>query len=372
MNQVLLQREEDLLAWLSDKERVMLVCGSSAKKLPLYALLEEKLRERNGEIVIFSDFKPNPEYDSVVKGVRLFREKGCKAILAIGGGSAMDVAKCIKLFADAPGDGAEGSFLKESSEGKVPFLAVPTTAGSGSEATRFAVIYYRGVKQSITSESILPDAVYLEGSLLLTLPEYQRKSTMLDALSHAMESYWSVHATEESKEYAATAIREILGGMTDYLSNTPEGNARMLRAAYTAGKAINITKTTAGHAMAYKVTGLFGAAHGHATALINRVLYRRMVELLEAGNCKVSDRTTTDNVMSALTEIAGLLGCNSAREGVDKYDRIYRNLGLDVPKASEEELDILVSSVNPERLQNHPMIFTNEELKEIYRRAFRD
>jgi alcohol dehydrogenase class IV len=372
MSQVLLQREEDLFVWLSDKQRVMLVCGSSAKKLLLYALLEEKLKEKNGEFVIFSDFKPNPEYDSVVTGVRLFREKECKAILAIGGGSAMDVAKCIKLYADAPGDGAEGSFLKESSEGKTPFLAIPTTAGSGSEATRFAVIYYQGVKQSITSDSILPDAVYLDGSLLLSLPEYQRKSTMLDALSHAVESYWSVHATDESKNYAAEAIHTILEEMSAYLGNTSEGNAQMLRAAYTAGKAINITKTTAGHAMAYKVTGLFGTAHGHATALINRALYRRMVELLETGNCKVSDRTTTENVMRALSEIAVLLGCNSAREGADKFDKICRDLGLEVPKVSEKELDLLVSSVNPERLQNHPMLFSYEDLKGIYRLAFQD
>ncbi len=109
MSQVLLQREEDLFVWLSDKQRVMLVCGSSAKKLLLYALLEEKLKEKNGEFVIFSDFKPNPEYDSVVTGVRLFREKECKAILAIGGGSAMDVAKCMILYSDGSEDGSEGS-----------------------------------------------------------------------------------------------------------------------------------------------------------------------------------------------------------------------------------------------------------------------
>ncbi len=92
----------------------------------------------------------------------------------------------------------------------IPLLAVPTTAGTGSEATRFAVIYYGGNKQSVTSESLIPDAVVLDPDTLITLPLHQKKATMMDALCHSIESFWSINSTDESKEFSRTAIREIL------------------------------------------------------------------------------------------------------------------------------------------------------------------
>lgn len=108
---------------------------------------------------------------------------------------------------------------------------------------------------------------FLTPGALKTLPAYQRKSTMLDALCHAVESFWSVHATAESKAYSRDALKMIRRYAEDYLANCDEGNAGMLLAANTAGKAINLTQTTAGHAMCYKLTSLYGLAHGHAAAL---------------------------------------------------------------------------------------------------------
>ena len=153
---------------------------------------------------------------------------------------------------------------------------MPTTAGTGSEATRYAVIYYNDAKQSITSKSIIPSTVLMDPNALKTLPVYQRKATMCDALCHAIESFWSVNSNEESKKYSRAAIKGVLKNMQGYFENTEEGNAGMLRAAYDAGKAINITQTTAGHAMCYKITSLFGCAHGHAAILCDRVLFSWM------------------------------------------------------------------------------------------------
>ena len=346
--------------WFSDKECVLVVCDDS---IHFMEAISKKLKETKTPIVYFSDFQSNPHYESVVKGVEVFRSSKCDSIMAIGGGSSIDVAKCIKLYANLPGDGANGAWLKADIEtNKIPLLAMPTTAGTGSEATRYAVIYFDDKKQSITSESIIPTTVLLDPGVLKTLPMYQKKATMCDALCHAIESYWSVNSTDESKEYSKAAIRSVIKNMDGYLSNTDEGNAGMLEAANFAGKAINITQTTAGHAMCYKITSLFGCAHGHATILCNRVLYPWMIDNTD----KCIDPRGEDYMKQILDEIGLALGCSNAREGADKLISIFDSLELDVPSATESEYEELITSVNPVRLKNHPIQLTESSIDDLY------
>ena len=181
MRQTILEangRYDVLDAWFTQNhvQRAMLVCGRSIAGLKINEYLQ-KVPERLGtEIVRFMDFQPNPRYESVIEGVKLFRESGCDAVIAVGGGSAMDVAKCIKLYFALPGDGAGGAWLKaKPAPNDVPFLAMPTTSGTGSEATRFAVIYYDGAKQSVSDLSCIPGTVLMDASVLKTL---DRKSVV--------------------------------------------------------------------------------------------------------------------------------------------------------------------------------------------------
>ena len=197
--------------------------------------------------------------------------------MAVGGGSAIDIAKCIKLYAKLPGDGKEGSWLQSSGEvNNTELFVIPTTAGTGSEATRYAVVYYGGNKQSISSDVIIPNTVLFDPRVLDSLPDYQKKSTVMDALCHAVESFWSVNSTEDSKDYSSTAIELIIDNIDEYLAGDNSRNSIMQKATFIAGKAINITQTTAGHAMSYKLTSKYGLAHGHAAALCVRELFKWM------------------------------------------------------------------------------------------------
>ena len=297
------------------------------------------------------------------------KDSHCNAIMAVGGGSALDVAKCIKLFSNMAGDGANGDYLKqEIVPNQIPFLAMPTTAGTGSEATRYAVIYHNGNKQSVTHESSIPDTVLMDSSVLKTLPLYQKKATMMDAFCHALESYWSVNSTEESKAYSKKAIEMVLAHMEGYLANTDEGNAGMLLAANVAGKAINITQTTAGHAMCYKITGLFGVAHGHAAILCDRILFFWMVK--HTDQC--IDPRGEQYLKDTLLEIAGAMGCNTVEEAAAKLEDIFVRLELEVPQATEEQFEILKTSVNPVRLKNHPVRLTEETIDLLYHQILKE
>lgn len=351
--------------WLKGKKKVFLVCGDS---INLLERLKKKLDTISIPLIRFSDFQLNPLYESVIKGVKLFRKEKCDSIIAVGGGSAMDVAKCIKLYSGFLGDGQKGEWLKDAIiPNTIPFLAIPTTAGTGSEATRYAVIYYNGIKQSVMSESIIPQAVLMDANLLKPLPLYQKKATMCDALCHALESFWSVNSTEESKRYSTEAIQGVMNHMNGYLNNTDEGNAGMLMAAHAAGKAINITQTTAGHAMCYKITSLFGCAHGHAAILCNRVLFSWMVENTD----KCIDPRGEEYLKNALNALGRVMGCKNAKSGAAELINVFERLGLDIPTATAEQYEELKVSVNPVRLKNFPVQLNAESIDALYHVALK-
>lgn len=370
MGQKIISDYLELNNWLQENacKTVLLVCGDSIrymKSLNQYL----KMAENSGIVFIpFMDFQPNPQYESVVKGAELFRRGHCNSIIAVGGGSAMDVAKCIKAYVSMDGNGDNGEYLKqEIVPNTIPFIAIPTTAGTGSEATRYAVVYFEGKKQSVTSDSLIPQTVLMNPGVLKTLPMYQRKATMMDALCHAIESFWSVNSTEESREYSREAIQGVLAYMDGYLHNTEEGNAGMLMAAHTAGKAINITQTTAGHAMCYKITSMFKCAHGHAAILCDRILYPWMIENID----KCIDPRGQEYITRILDEIGQAMGYVNAEEGARRLQQIFISLGLEVPKASDDQFCELTVSVNPVRLKNHPIALDDAVIKELYHKILR-
>ena len=342
--------------------QVLFVLGASFRKQKLYGRLQELMKNAGVGCTEFSDFQPNPKYESVVAGIEALRAHHCDFIIAAGGGSAMDVAKCIKLFSEM--DLSKNCLEQEIVENALPLLAIPTTAGTGSEATRFAVIYYQGNKQSVAHPSCVPGWVLMEPELLESLPMYQRKATMLDAFCHAAESFWSVNSTEDSRENAAEAIRLVLKYAGSYLANEKDGNAQMLRAANIAGKAINVTQTTAGHAMAYKITTLYGLSHGHAVALIVDSLWPYMAAHTE--NC--IDPRGEAYLKTMFEELAKVCGCDSVEASIEKYQNWFAALDLERPTLQNAgQLDLLTHSVNPVRLKNNPVQLTEETLESLYR-----
>lgn len=342
-------------------KKILVVCGNSCSRLDIGKFLDERIHQGKTDAVYFRDFAPNPDYSSVVKGVDVFHANGCDSILAIGGGSAMDVAKCIKLYSTMP----QGSdYIHEPIvPNDIPFVAVPTTAGTGSEATRFAVVYYNGEKQSVTDVSCIPQAVLFDTSVLDSLPPYQRKSTMMDAFCHAVESFWSVNSTDESKEFARSAIRLILDNSDSYLANDPAGNKKMLEAANLAGKAINISQTTAGHAMCYKLTGLYKIAHGHAAALCVSALWPYMIAHKE--DC--ADSRGVGYLAQMFNELAACMGAGIPEAAAEKFRNFVDALALEKPVIhGEGDFEILKNSVNPVRLKNNPVRLDVDAIDSIY------
>lgn len=315
-----------------DIQSLMVVGGSALNNLHIQSFFNSL--KGAIDVIQFSDYTPNPTMEEVNNGVKLFIMSNCDAILAIGGGSAIDVAKCIKYYRMA--------------EQQIPFFAIPTTAGTGSEATHFAVVYAQGEKMSIAHPCLIPDFVLFDAQMLKSLSLYQRKCTMLDALCHAIESFWSVKASQESRALSVHAIQIIVAYYRSYLNNDDMANFKLLEAANIAGQAINLTQTTAAHAMCYKLTSLYGIPHGYAAALCCRVLWKWMLEL--------------NLVSDILKQLQKNISYNQFVAMLEEFD-------MPVLKVkSSSEYSILVNSVNVERLQNHPVALDNSVIEELYRR----
>ena len=340
-------------------QHILLVCGASMDRLAIAPYMNS-LTERLGiQVTRFSEFAPNPSWASCEKGTEVYLENGCDAVIAVGGGSAMDVGKCIALWSYAGVGRASSEVLLAVEPTKL--VAIPTTAGTGSEATRFAVIYKDGKKTSIDDPAMLAQAVVLDGRLLSELPPYHRRATMMDALCHAIESFWSVNSTELSRAYAMDAIHQIMKNIESYLANEPAGNEAMLMAANRAGKAINITKTTAGHAMCYKLTTKFGMAHGHAAGVCVGALWPYMKERVRLHPEDCQDPRGVAHLNECFRQLEEELKCHD-------FAQILLRLGLSAPsvKLTEADYDELAASVNVDRLANHPMKLSPEEIKALY------
>lgn len=340
-----------------DIKKFLLVCDSAYEYLPI----KKELEDITVPYIKFCDFTFNPLYEDVCKGVQKFQSKSCDAIVAIGGGSAMDVAKCIKLFSKMNPN--ECYLLQEYKDTEIPLIAVPTTAGTGSESTRYAVIYYNGEKQSVTHESIIPDYAILEPKVLRTLPDYQKKCTLLDALCQGIESFWSVNSTKESMEYSKTAIELIMQNKDAYINeNLMEAAEKIMLAANYAGRAINITQTTAAHAMSYKLTSLYGIPHGHAVAVCLPKVWEYMQKHIE--DC--IDVRGKEYLFAVFKEIAKAMGQKDIESAIQYFENILWEFRMPKPLYRKKDLEILTSSVNVVRLKNNPVALTEEVLYELY------
>lgn len=357
--QKILKGINSLCETLSCAKKVLLVCDTSFPFLNI----KEEIEAMRVPYVTFSDFTPNPLYEDVCKGVELFHSEKCDTILAVGGGSSIDVAKCIKLYCKMSTD--KIYLEQEYKDTGVKLIAIPTTAGTGSESTRYAVIYYDGKKQSVTHDSIIPDVAILEPKVLKTLPLYQKKCTMLDALCQGIESWWSVNSTDESKEYSKIAVETIMKWWHEYVfDNTDESAVHIMEAANYAGRAINITQTTAPHAFSYKITSMYGLPHGHAVAVCLPVIWEYMLENMD----KCIEQRGEQYLQSVFVSISRTMGFSTPMEAIVNFRSMMGEMEMQNPVSENKvgDIEILSQSVNPVRLKNNPVEIDISAIRNIY------
>lgn len=251
-------------------KKALIVTGKSSAKNCSLDDVCRALSSNGQEYEIYDRIPPNPTVESVREGGRIARACGAGFVVAVGGGSPMDAAKAIAMLARQ--DAGEDIFTYNSTSDVLPLVHVPTTAGTGSEVTPYAILTNEGkeTKTSISNPAFFPRLAFLDGKYMRSLPQNTTAYTAIDAMSHAMEGMLSVRAGTLSDMLAKESLR-ILSGELDALrkaSYTDGDRDMLLYAATLAGMVIANTGTCAVHSMGYSLTYFHGAPHGRANGLL--------------------------------------------------------------------------------------------------------
>jgi alcohol dehydrogenase len=321
------------------------------------------------DVVRFFDFTPNPKLEEAQAGIELINFEQPDIVIAIGGGSVIDMGKLIVTMAAQEEKDARKIVLNQALvkvKGQ-PFVAIPTTAGTGSEATHFAVVYIDGVKHSLAHPHILPDYAIVDSRLTHNAPSHIIASCSMDALTQAIESYWSVGSTEESREYASEAIKMILPVLKSIHGHDLKAKEIMAEAAYLAGKAINITKTTAPHAISYPITTYFNVPHGHAVALL---LGKFLVIHAEANEADITDMRGKLHLRKVMSDLLSMFGCDNARDCCRQWYETMNQVGLQtdlqvIGIKSNADAQLIEENISLERLNNNPVKVSKEMLRDL-------
>lgn len=252
-------------------KRCMIVTGSnSAKKCNALADAEYALEKAGVMFEVFSRITQNPLYTDCAEGARRAIEFKADFILGIGGGSPLDAGKAIAWLAANPGFDEQRMYSQTLKNRPLPFAAIGTTAGTGSEVTQVAVITGTdGRKKSIRSEFLFPVIALGDPAYTEFMPQHVTRSTAVDALSHCVESYFNKTSTAFSQVYAlcgARMITEVLSEMPDDFTLTERQRDILYLASVFGGMAISVTGTCIPHALSYFLTENHGIAHGNACA----------------------------------------------------------------------------------------------------------
>ena len=354
---------------IGEHRSILLVTGQkSYEHSGVCGLLKPILEGR--KVLRVSNFSTNPKRLDVERIIEELRGAEFTAIIAIGGGSVIDMAKLIKCFLNNPAQ-IEATLYHGSapSPAEINLWAIPTTAGSGSEATHFAVVYDGEEKFSVGHQKLLPKKSWILPKVLAKVPEKVAAASGLDAFCQGVESYWSIYSTQESQALAEEAIKLSWKHMTAaVLDHDLFAIEQMGKASHLAGRAINITKTTAPHAVSYILTSHFGILHGHAVAIL-------LTEIL-CYNDKVTDADVLDargviHVKKVLRDIVNLVGETSVLTAAAAIRAKITNLGLSVNiremgVVTEADRELIIKSgFNPERVNNNPRRLSEDRLCEI-------
>ena len=362
----MINTKEDIKKFIDDKSfnKIFILCGkksfitSGAENLfkKLINDKEIKLFYKNSELPILE------ELIDIINEIKKFKPD---LILGVGGGAVIDYAKMANVVDVRPD--LENLIINYSYPFKkknTKLAVIPTTAGSGAEVTSNAVIYVDGIKHSFESELLIPDNFFLVPEFLISAPNKIKASAGFDAIAQALESLISKKSNDQSVNYASKSLRVSINSYISFLNNPNIKNAtEMSIASNLAGKAINISKTTAPHAASYPFTSLFNISHGHAVGLFFERFFKFNYDNLEKSETSFDLKQRFELIFN-LFDVKNINDFNSKIILMKKKAKLEDNLeilNINVKKSSEK----IIKGINLLRLGNNPVKINEKDILKI-------
>lgn len=346
-------------------KKVMIVTGKgSTKRSGLLEKAVKLLEEEGAKVVVFDEAQPNPLASIAMKGATIARKEECQVIVGIGGGSIMDCSKAVAFCACNEGNVFDYIYGKKQGEKALPLILVPTTCGTGSEGNCFAVLTDDETKdkKSLRDPLVVAKMSIIDPELMMTMPKQVLASVGFDALCHCMEAYLSRSCNPVTEIMALEGIRllgeNLLKVCRDYENR--EAWCAVSFASTLGGMVIHQAGVTAPHGLEHPASGLRNITHGRGLAALTPVITRRSVEAAPEKYKK----------------IARLLGGEQAQDCAPRLEALLDDLSLKTTLSDEgvraEDVEWMTENafkVSMASIQNHPRVFTREEIREIYQEA---
>ncbi|WP_026892281.1 iron-containing alcohol dehydrogenase [Lacrimispora aerotolerans] len=338
--------------------------GTSTRKSGLLDRAIKQLEDHGVSYVLFDKAEPNPLTTTVSKGAEIARREGCDFILSIGGGSSLDTGKGIAFQAVNEGDISDYIYGKKNSDKALPVLAVPTTCGTGSEGNGFAVMTNPETldKKSLRCSAIVPACSIVDPQLMMTMPGNILASVGFDALCHNIDAYLSATSQPLTELMALEGVRLAAESLVSLYEGTEDLNHwdQLSLASTLGGMVINTAGVTALHGMEHPVSGLKDAVHGRGLAALAPYVFEASIK----------------GAPHKFATLSKLLGGEGEWDFTDQIRNLITRLGLTEGLkdmgVEESDLNWLTENcfkVSAPSMANHPVVFTPEEVKEIYRKS---
>jgi len=309
---------------------------------------------------IYSNVSANPDVTECDACAAVLKENSCDFVVALGGGSVMDCAKAAATvcLTDCSVECLIGQG-KQIPQKHLPIIAIPTTAGTGSEVTCVSVLsdHSKGLKFPVSSDGFYPTVAIVDPELTYSLPAYMTACTGFDALCHSIEAYWSIHHQPICDALAVHAARLVLSNLLNAYRHPDDVTARekMAEASVVAGLSFAMPKTTSAHACSYPLTNLLGIPHGEACALT-------ITHWLRFNAANGSDRPL------ALAQALGYADVNALADAIEDL-RAKTGLlsNLKQYRLNDVQFEALVQGSKHPNLRNNPVTVSEDDLRAIYR-----
>lgn len=333
MGEGALEQSENIIK--SFGKKALIVSGKNVTKAGTVKVLTDCLVKWDIDYVVFNEITGEPTEVMIEAGVKAYKKGACDFCIAVGGGSPLDSGKAIVAMTKLEGEISD--YMGQTMEGDFPPLVlIPTTAGTGSEATKFTVITdsKKDIKMLLKGEALLPDLAIVDAKFSLTAPKGVTAATGMDALTHAVEAYTSRKANPLTDTFALSSIKKIFKYLPLVYKNGEDEKAReeMAIAAYEAGVCINNSSVTIVHGMSRPIGALFHVPHGISNAMLIKeclsyVLdgsYERFSEIgraINAADESKSDKEASEAFLDKLSELCKICEIPTLKEyGINKED----------------------------------------------------
>jgi alcohol dehydrogenase class IV len=355
-------------------EKGLIVTDKVMVKVGIVDGITKALEQNKVKYVIYDGVATEPTVDFVQEGLKTYKENGCDFLLAIGGGSAIDTAKAIAVMVTNAGAIEDYQGLNKIPKGGAPLIAVPTTAGTGSEVTRYTIITdtKRDVKMLITSPFLIPQKAIVDPLLTLSMPRGLTAATGIDALTHAIEAYVSVKAQPMSDIFCLSAIELISGNLRQAWSNgnNIEAREKTMLGALQAGIAFSNSSVALVHGMSRPIGAYFHVAHGVSNAALLGVVTEFSLIGNPARYARIAKAMGENVEHLTVLEAADLAAKSIKRLVKDIKIPCLQELGVDKEKLDKLAPQMAEDAIASGSPANNPRQATKEEIIELYKLAY--